>query len=506
MDKHVVVIGAGLVGSLLAVCLAKKGYKVEVYERYVDIRSIPSLGRSINLVLTSRGLRAIAAVDKDLADRMLELSVRVIGRGLHVDGQDMFQRYGKDDSEYNNSISRYELNVFLMHAAEKAGVKIMFNHRVESCDFDKNIVHLVTGETQAQPQMIGGGIGQANHTADRAQSKIVDVSFDHLFGCDGGGSAVRYAMRDYGVTTFYEEFINSGYKEMIFPKHPMPGAKPMNPNHLHIWPNHDHFLMTLADRPGTFTGTFYLPVVGDNSFQSLNTDEKVRNFFRKYYKDIFPLMGPNGEDEVVRQFMANPVGRLGSVRCHQFNYSDKVLLLGDAAHGMVPFFGQGTNCGFEDVLVLSKLIDENKGVVDAVVFDKFDKDRRPNSWAMQNMALENFHEMQSRVADPEFLLIKAVENMLENNCPELYRSRYAMVCYGGLGNVTYSAAYRLGVLQEEIRKDLAKGITSPDQLDLEHAKKILRERLLPVQKKMKIDLSTVNHEYWLHDNKPHSKL
>jgi len=353
---------------------------------------------------------------------------------------------------------------------------------------------------------IGGGIGQNVTKQAKTVSKVIEVPFDHVFGCDGGGSAIRYAMRDAGYTSFYEEYVNSGYKEMIFPKNPCEGTAPMKTDLLHIWPNHDHFLMTLADVPGTFTGTFYLPLTGDESFASIKTEQQVRDFFTKYYSDTFKLMGPNGLDEMVKQYMANPVGRLGSVRCHKFNAAGKALLLGDAAHAMVPFFGQGTNCGFEDVLELSRMIEGNKGGLDEALFENFDRVRRPNSWAIQNMALENFHEMQSRVADPEFLLCKGIENILELKLPELYRSRYAMVCYGGLGNVSYDAAYRLGVLQEDIRKELSKGLKTPEELDLVKAEHVLRTRLLPVHKKMKIDLSTVNHEFWITEDRPKPKL
>lgn len=482
------IIGAGLVGALLAVGLAQRGCKVVVYERYHDIRAIPSMGRSINLVLTSRGLRAVSGINKELAESMLDLSVRVLGRGLHApDGKASFQRYGKDDSEYNNSISRYDLNVFLIDAAEKAGAKILFDYKVDSLDIFKNVIHMATGGS------------------DKPVSKHA-VSFDHLFACDGAGSAVRYALRDAGHCDFSEEFITHGYKEIMFPREPAKGVEKLNPNQLHIWPRHTHFLMALADKPLTFTGTIYLPKTGPKSFAELNNQpEKVRAFLREYYSDVFPLMGENGEDEFVKQFLKNPSASLGSVRCHKFNLEDKVLLLGDAAHAMVPFFGQGCNAGFEDVSEFIRMLDQSGNRMDEKLFDRFDRVRRPNTWALQNMALENFVEMCSRVAEGDFQQMKGIEEILEKKCPELYRSRYAMVCYGGAGNISYKNAFSLGSVQADILRELAKGLKSPEDLDIEHAKKVLREKLLPLQRKLKVDLSTVNHEYW-HQDPPLPRL
>jgi len=285
-NKNVVIIGAGLVGALLGVSLQQRGFNVSIYERYVDIRSIPSLGRSINLVLTSRGLRSIAKISRQLAEDMLKLSVKVVGRGLHVDGQAMqFQRYGKDDSEFNNSISRFDLNVFLINAAEKAGAKIHFNSKVTGVDFDKKQVLIQTGSLESKPQMIGGGVGEKTKQTSSSGSRQ-KIKYDYLFGVDGGGSAVRYAMRDAGFTEFYEEFINSGYKEMIFPQYPAKGsnAVPQDPKLLHIWPRHEHFLMTLADLAGTFTGTFYLPMTGPESFETIKTEAQAR--FRSLFGSI----------------------------------------------------------------------------------------------------------------------------------------------------------------------------------------------------------------------------
>ena len=173
---------------------------------------------------------------------------------------------------------------------------------------------------------------------------------------------------------------------------------------------------------------------------------------------------------------------------------------------MVPFFGQGTNCGFEDVLEFLRLLEANGNHIAPDMFERYDATRRPNAEAIQHMSLDNFHEMQSRVADPEFLLIKGIENVLETECPELYRSRYAMVCYGGLGNVSYYNAWRLGYLQEELRKKLAEGLKSPEELDLKKAKEMLRKHLLPVQKRLGIDLTTVNHEFWNQGGHTKSKL
>ena len=243
------IVGAGLVGSMLAIVLRDKGYEVVVYERYQDIRAIPSVGRSINLVATARGLRALSALPPSVKADLLALGTKVTGRIIHMNGTEpVFQRYGKDDTEYNYSISRYELNKFLISRAEMAGVRFMFGHRLLSID-------------------LSGEFAKLKFAVDGADDSTVQCA-GPLIGADGGGSAVRYAMRDAGVCEFSEDMLGSGYKEMIFPKAAAESGG-MARHGLHIWPRGDHMIMGLANLDGSFTGTIYMQNKGDDSFESI---------------------------------------------------------------------------------------------------------------------------------------------------------------------------------------------------------------------------------------------
>lgn len=469
-EKTITIIGAGLVGSLLAMILQQRGYQVTMFERYQDIRSIPSLGRSINLVLTSRGLRAVNLLGPALMKEVMQLCQPVMGRTLHQpDGQIQYQPYGKDESECNYSISRFELNKFLLDKAAKAGATIHFNTKVNKYDFDTNTLHLEKGATPTK----------AGTKSTFKAGRVV--------GADGGGSAIRYAMRDAKFTDFGEEMLSHGYKEMIFPKNT---SGSMDVKGLHIWPRGDHMLMGLLNLDGSWTGTIYLAKEGPRSFKELNTKESVARFFEQYYADAIPLLG--GIQSVTDQFISNPVGILGTVRAKKYNADGKALLVGDAAHAIVPFFGQGTNCGFEDCFKFAQLLDQTQDW--GVLFERFDHERRANGDAIADMALDNFVEMCDRVGDQRFLLQKQVENIIENKWPERYRSRYAMVCYGGLGNVSYSAAQQLGEKNYEILGELLQGLKKAEDVDLAKASKLIDEKLLPLQKKLRINLATVSHD------------
>mmetsp|Transcript_20478 Transcript_20478/g.40545 ORF Transcript_20478/g.40545 Transcript_20478/m.40545 type:complete len:484 (-) Transcript_20478:126-1577(-) len=472
------ILGAGLVGSLLAVVLRQKGYTVAVYERYQDIRSIPALGRSINLVLTSRGLRSVALLGEKLLQDMLSFGIPTLGRILHqTDGSQQFQAYGRDDSEHNYSISRFELNKFLLRKAAEAGAVLHFQHEVKNLDLDAMTLTVNVG-----------GVSKT-------------VKTGRIIGCDGGGSAARYAMQRAGATTFEEIPLSHGYKEVIFPKAPF-GGPCMSMKGLHIWPRGHHMLMGLANLDGSFTGTLYCPNQGEDSFKELSTPDKVTSFFKTHYSDAIDLAG--GEDSLAKQVIGNPTGFLGTVRCSKWNYKGRCLLLGDASHAIVPFFGQGCNSGFEDVRVFAQHLDKyvthiNSDSQVEACFEAFNLFQRPNANAIADMALDNFVEMCSRVGDPQFLLKKQVEQLLENRFPHKYRSRYAMTCYGGFGNVTYHAAITLGRVQHELLSQIVANLQRAQDVDLKQAEALIDAKLVPVQKQLKVDLLTVSHE--VHEQK-----
>jgi kynurenine 3-monooxygenase len=487
-SNEITIVGAGLAGSLMALILQRRGYKITMYERYNDVRAIPSAGRSINLVLTSRGLRAMKLLgDPRLIKDMYDLSVPVTGRVMHQeDGSETFQRYGKDDSEFNLSISRYQLNVYLMNRAEEAGVKLHFGHTLASCDFN-SLRH--SNETVLRFTLDGG-----------VEKKIL-VS-GPIIGADGAGSKLRYQLRDAGVLDFTEEFCVQGYKEIEFPKNPNnPGGFCLQREGLHIWPRTTHFLMALANLDGSFTGTIYVDNENDpESFKELNTPSKIKSFFQKHYSDAIPVLG--GLDMIVRQMKENAVGLLGTVRCTSYNFGGHCCLLGDSAHAITPFFGQGTNASFEDCYILAELMAKHAPANNMTTvglshaFDLFTRERKPNADAIAEMALDNFVEMRDRVGDIQFLLNKSVENVLENHFEDRFRSRYAMVCYGGGGNITYDAALRLGEVNWGIVEELTNGKPAgwdASQVDLVKAEQLINERLVPLMAEMNIDLSQIVH-------------
>jgi len=517
--QQMVVIGAGLVGSLCAVVLLRKGFKVHIFERYADIRSIPSVGRSINLSVTSRGLRAIKALGGNLYDQIVgELATRISGRIIHMpDGKVVFQRYGKDDTECNYSISRIDLNKFLIDLAVKEGAEFHFEHQLsETSAFNSD------GLVGSELHFVQGARSQP----DKHRRLRVRVHCP-IVACDGAGSRVRYALKRAGHTSFTEDILPRGYKEVLFPN---PGENDFGAPGgggneacsgrygLHIWPRGDHMLMALANRDGSFTGTIYMDNEGaEESFEAFSDTpegrERCAAFCEKYYAEAIPLVG--GIESLVRQVTQNPRGTLGTVRTTKWAVQGKVVLIGDACHAMVPFFGQGCNCGFEDTLWLSRLLDQHcceggqvapekcTGETFAACFAALEEERKPSAFAICDMALENFVEMRDKTGDVRFQAMKKVENRLENVFPEKFRSRYAMVCYGGEGNVSYANAKQLGLVQEGILERLCAGMTGLEneesmlnevsKVDLQKAEELIDQELVPKQKALGMDLSTVRH-------------
>jgi len=529
-----VVCGAGLVGSLVSYVLQKRGYNVTMYERYGDIRQIPSIGRSINLVLTGRGLRAIDAIGGGLREELLELGVAVTGRVMHqMDSSSQYQPYGKDDSECNYSISRFGLNKFLINKATEAGAKIYFGHALDE-----------KGSTFADDDFVnkGGDVGSTLafnvRDEDGKDSRVKVACMCPVVACDGAGSRARYTMRNDGLTEFTESMLGAdsgsmhGYKEMLFPK-----DSGLVQHGLHIWPRRTHMLMALANLDGSMTGTLYMDTKGEESFEAISTPEASDAFFRKYYPDAIDLVG--GIERATTQMLENPSGILGTVRTTKWTHRGRVLLVGDAAHAIVPFYGQGMNSGFEDVYDMLHVLSEmdcRGGVAHppveesvfndslasvspmnaedaakwAAAFDKIFRDRKPNGDAIAELALMNFEEMRDKVADRCFLLQKRVENLVEKKFESKFRSMYAMVVYGGGGNITYENALRLGKVQEKILRDLIEDQVDAlyalaedvwtDKLDemaqnvsMTLAEELIDSRLVPLQTSLAIDLSTISH-------------
>ena len=329
MKKDTIIIGAGLVGSLLSIYLSKRGYKVKIYERRADMRKENLVaGRSINLALSDRGIKALQEVG--LMDEIRKICIPMHGRLMHnADGSTAYQPYGKE-GQFINSVSRGELNCRLMDLAEQNGAEIIFNQKCENINWDKN-------ETLFE---------------DTTNKQQTTIHSQLVFGSDGAYSAARLTHQlQHNRFQYNQYYINYGYKELNIPAGEI-GKFLLEKNALHIWPRGNYMMIALPNIDGSFTCTLFFPFEGKPSFESLDTKEKVTAFFKETFKDAVQLMPTLEED-----FFNNPTASLITVKCFPWIRQDKFALIGDAAHAMVPFFGQGMNCGFEDCSVLNSLID-----------------------------------------------------------------------------------------------------------------------------------------------------
>ncbi len=444
--ERTVLAGAGLVGSLLALFLARRGKAVELFERRPDMRREQiSAGRSINLAISVRGLHALAHVG--LEQDALAHAIPMPGRMIHgLDGGLTFQAYGKDDSQCIHSISRGLLNRMLLDAAEQTGrVRLSFRRRVLALD---------PARRELTVEVDGG------HT-QHVEGAVV-------YGTDGAGSAVRRAVVEARGGTSTETLLDHGYKELTLPAAAEGGWR-LERNALHIWPRGDFMLIALPNEDGSFTCTLFLAFEGSPSFATLEAPGAVRAFFREYFADIEPML-----TDLEAQFAGNPTGSMVTVKCSAWHAGHTALLLGDAAHAIVPFFGQGMNCGFEDCVVLDEL--EAEGAARGEVFARFERLRRPNADAIADMAVENFVEMRASTADPRFRLEKAIEKRLLAELPGEFVSRYAMVTFS---RTPYRVAYDAGRIASGIVSELAEGVASPAEVDLGRARALVAARLTP---------------------------
>ncbi len=451
-NEKIILVGAGLVGSLLGIFLAKRGYSVEILERRPDMRKEEvSAGRSINLALSVRGLHALAQVG--LKDEILKKAIPMLGRMIHSrTGELALQPYGRDESECIYSISRSDLNKSLMTFAEATEkVAIKFNQKVTAIDFESNTLHVVD---------------ELNLTEE-------ERTFSRVIGTDGSASAIRNEMIKSAEHDCSISYLEYGYKELLIPAG-VGGRFQMEKNALHIWPRGTYMLIALPNFDGSFTATLFLPNEGSESFEALVSPEAVIDFFTKQFADVIPLM-----PDLATSFFVNPVGRMATVHCAPWNREDKALLLGDASHAIVPFFGQGMNCGFEDCTVLDELIEEASASKDPwrEVFKQFGLHRKINTDAIAAMAVENFIEMRDKVADVRFIFEKSVERILQEKFPDDYISRYALVTFN---RVPYRVALDIGKIQNEILAELCERLEQPDQVDLKKAEILITKKLTPL--------------------------
>ena len=437
----VIIVGAGLSGSLLAIYLAKQSLQVEIYEARADMRTEKmSAGRSINLALSNRGIAALKEVGLD--EYMLSEAVPMFGRMIHtLDGQTKLLPYSGRQGEYINSVSRGGLNIALINEAEKyESVKFYFNEKCAGFDAKS---------------------GEAIFESGRK------AKADSLIATDGAGSAVRNSMLHGGVQRFdfSQTWLEHGYKELHIPPAEN-GDFRMEKNALHIWARGSFMMIALPNFDASFTCTLFLAHKGETGFDQLKDENSLLEFFEKNFADSIPLI-PN----LVEDFFANPIGNLGTIKCFPWNIGGKSLLLGDAAHAVVPFYGQGMNASFEDCRILNQLIEKYDTNWEKI-FDEFTVERKPNTDAIADMAEENFYEMRDAVADPLFQKKRELETKLEQTFPE-YFSKYSMVTFRE--DLPYRTAKEKGNAQDKLLMEICAKIDKTDELDLNEVMKKVKE-------------------------------
>ena len=425
MKKEVTIIGAGLVGSLLSIYLSRRGYKVSIYERRPDMRKgTVSAGRSINLALSDRGIKSLEEVG--IMDEIKTIAIPMHGRTIHnADTSIAYQPYGKE-GQYINSVSRSELNAKLMDLAQRHEVEIFFNRKCDHIDWNKKEITLT----------------------DSASGKTDVVNYSVLFGTDGAYSAARLSHQlQHERFEYQQSYIDFGYKELTIPAG-AEGSFLLEKSSLHIWPRGNFMLIALPNMDGSFTCTLFFPFEGSPSFKSLDSAEKVNTFFRETFSDIAEMMPTLGTD-----FFSNPASALVTIKCYPWIRDDQFALVGDAAHAIVPFFGQGMNCGFEDCAVLDALTEKHEGQWN-LVLEEYQQLRKPDADAIAIMALNNFIEMRDKVADPIFLLQKKIEAAFSKKYPHLWTPAYAQVTFSP--HIRYSEALKSSSNQEAIMQHVMR--------------------------------------------------
>lgn len=449
-QNNITLIGAGLVGSLCAVFLAKRGFNVDVYERRPDMRKAEiSAGRSINLALANRGIYPLKQVG--LMQQVEKMLTPMKGRMVHdLEGNQSLQPYGQREEEVIYSVSRGDLNMLCMNAAEEEGnVSIHFNQRCTNVDFETNQITLL----------------------DELSGKEYQKQFQRIVGTDGSASAVRKAIHSVQSSHNYSEPLGHSYKELSIPAD-QDGQFQIEPHALHIWPRGGYMLIALPNMDRSFTVTLFMPNKGEISFNSIDDKQKLMAFFNAHFPDTVPLM-----PELAKDYFENPTGNLATVRCSPWHYQDKALLIGDAAHAVVPFHGQGMNCGFEDVSEFDAQI-EKFGSDWQKIFSETDRLRQPNGNAIADMAIENYITMRDSVRDDKFLLRSSLAFELEKRFPEYFCPRYSMVMFHRL---PYAEAQSRGVIQEEILQELTQSISNLDQTDMAKAEQLIKQKLNKVE-------------------------
>ncbi|WP_162055291.1 FAD-dependent oxidoreductase [Pontibacter pamirensis] len=449
--KNIAIMGAGLVGSLLSLYLARRGHKIDLYERRPDLRTtIIDVGRSINLALSDRGWRALKGIG--IEEEVRKVSIPMRRRVMHDEqGNLTFQPYGKEEQAIY-SVSRGGLNMALMNLSEP-NPDIAYHFSRQALD-----VNLRTNEVQLR-----------NLTSGESET----IQPDLLFGADGAFSVVRGAMQKTERFNYEQHYLEYGYKELTIPA-TADGGWPIEKNALHIWPRGNYMMIALPNIDGSFTCTLFFPYEGERSFANIKSEADLLNFFNEVFPDAVPLM-----PELANEYFENPVGSLVTVKCFPWSYEGKSLLIGDASHAVVPFYGQGMNAGFEDITVLDQMLESFDGENWEELFDKFERRRKPNADAIADLAVMNFIEMRDKVAKPSFLLRKKIEGKISEQYPDIWIPLYAMVTFTDL---PYSYAMETGLKQEEIMKKVMKHVKTVEDYNRPEVQQLLEKQLIQKEK------------------------
>ena len=449
--EKILIVGAGLCGSMLALRMAQRGYQVVVYESRSDLRkSDISAGRSINLALSNRGLKALRMAGVE--EKARELCIPMKGRLMHDVASNTFEsNYSGRQGEFINSISRGDLNGLLLTEAEKySNVKIHFNTRCLEVDIETKIASFQSFDSEKQ----------------------FTVQADVIFGTDGAGSSLRKSYEkqfpEFSVT---QDFLTHGYKELEIPAD-INGNHIISKEHLHIWPRGDYMLIALPNMDGSFTVTLFLSYSeGLYNFDNLITEEKIIEFFKKDFPDTLSLI-----PDILKEFENNPTGKLGTIKCYPWSYKGNTLLLGDSSHAIVPFYGQGMNASFEDVYVFDTVLNQFEGDW-STVFSEFQKQRKIDTDAIADLAIDNYYEMRDHVANPLFKEKRIVEMNLEKYFPTEYFSKYSLVTFNEY--IGYNEAMTKGRAQDKVLLKMAENPMYSSSLQM--SKELMNKILCKVQ-------------------------
>ncbi len=445
MQKNITIVGAGLVGSLLACYLSKRGHNVNVYERRPDMRTAGYVGgRSINLALSHRGWKALKKIGLDAAVEKIAIPMK--GRVIHdTAGNTNFFPYGKEDQAIY-SVSRGDLNRIMVEEADKLpNVDFYFNERCSRIDFGKTNLSFENLSTES----------------------ISEINADVIIGADGAYSEVRYQMQkmpNVNLSQHHEEY---GYKELCIPAGEG-GKHQIEKNALHIWPRKSFMMIALPNLDGSFTVTLFAPFKGENSFDTITDDVQVEAYFKQHFPDAVPLM-----PDLQKDFFENPTSSLVTVKCFPWKHGNSCLI-GDAAHAVVPFYGQGMNCGFEDVNELDEILNATTENWEEALA-KFQEQRKPNADAIADLALHNFVEMRDLSGREDFQLRLKIEKKIAEKFSDKFMTHYAMVTFSDL---SYAEAQKKGKKQSELLDSLMSLPDIATKWDSEEVMKLAEDWLL----------------------------